>query len=243
VTQPATPQRAHRARLRCVSGAAIAITLPLLLLASCKRAPATRVILVGDSITRGSVRGGGASFAEGLADLLGSGYELVNAGCAGSSALDWTLSRPSRHCGGEGRVEANLFASKLESELPAPLVTLMLGTNDALAFHEPVPTPPDLYEQAMREIIHEALERGAGEIILMTPPPNPRSDEVLRERLAAYRDRTLAICGQSDRVRCGPDVFELLDAELHFEGPNAHPNATGHRAIAEALARSVRERS
>jgi len=221
----------------------LALATLLAAMLGCGSDPVTRVVLVGDSITRGSVRGGGASFAERLAELLGRRYEVVNAGCSGSSSIDWTLSRPSRQCGGEGRVEQSLFEAKLAPALPAPLVVLMLGTNDALAFHEPAPVAAEDYERALREILRESLDRGAAEIILLTPPPNPRSNPELHARLAGYRERVQTICHDTDRVHCGPDIFTLLDAGQHFNGVNAHPNASGHREIAEALARSVRERS
>jgi hypothetical protein len=47
--------------------------------------------------------------------------------------------------------------------------------------------------------------------------------------------RGRAASAELARVECGPDAFALLDARANFFESNLHPNAWGHRKLAEAL--------
>jgi lysophospholipase L1-like esterase len=198
-----------------------------------------RVLLLGDSITAGAVSGPpGIPFADVLAQRLGDGYEVVNIGCGGSTSLDWTITHGSTLCG--VFVLPNLFEGRAVPSLPAEYVTMMLGTNDATGFFEPMPIAPRIYGRAMAEIANNLVAYGAGTVIVMTPPPrcvSARRDE--RMRLLAYRAIVLGACGVYPRTECGPDVHTLLDPETSFENCDVHPNAEGHAAIGNALADTI----
>lgn len=206
--------------------------------------PAPRkVVLLGDSITAGPMSGpAGASFAEVLADLLADGYDVVNIGCGGSTSLDWTISQGSILCG--NFVYPNLFEGRAVPNLPAPFVVVMLGTNDATGFLEPRPVPPRSYGRAMAEIVNNLTAHGAGQVVVMTPPPRcPTASREERIRMLAYRAIVLGACGLYPGTACGPDVFTLLNPETSFESCDVHPNADGHAAIGAALAEVILELS
>lgn len=193
------------------------------------------VVLVGDSITAGIVSGAepGDPYAGLLADALGPDFAVSEIGCGGASSLDWTRSRGTPICGAEDRQLPNLYEARLLPELPADLVTILLGTNDALGYLEPDRVDPADYRDAIEEIVFDLLADGAGRVMLLTPPPNiGRPTE--RALLLGYRSEILDLCGSLEDVLCGPDVYTLLDAD-DFELANVHPNAAGHQKIADAL--------
>jgi len=205
----------------------------------CEAQARTRVVLLGDSITARQMSGPpGPPYSEVLAELLGDGYEVVNIGCPGSTSLDWTISHGSTLC--NGFVTPNLFEGRAVPNLPADVVTIMLGTNDATGFFEPRPIPPRVYGQSLAEIVNNLLADGAGTVVVMTPPPRCSStDRGTRSRLLAYRKIILDHCGDYPGAACGPDVFTLLDPVTSFDNCDVHPNAEGHAALAAALAEVV----
>jgi lysophospholipase L1-like esterase len=223
------------ARLAC-TGAVL-----LLALASCTEpsddARPLRVVLLGDSITEGKARPG-VPYADLLVDQLGPSYELVNIGLGGTSSLDWRQGSPPMKQDGVWLEPSSPFSKEGIPVLPADVVTVLLGTNDARGFYEPRPVSSSEYQAALEKIIENLLEHGAETVMLMTAPP--RCGPVLNERLAAYRDVVIALCAARAEVVCGPDLFELLD-NSHFDDCDPHPNAAGHALIATELARALRE--
>jgi lysophospholipase L1-like esterase len=204
-------------------------------------AATNRVVLIGDSITWGIVSGnGGPPYAEVLAELLGPDYEVVNAGCGGASSLDWTLSQPGFLCGGVGVLGAGLFGARARPHLPTDVATVLLGTNDAVGYFEPVPLEAPTYRAAMNEVVRNLLFFGVGRVVLLTAPDHDWDDSAPVQRLAAYREEILDLCFHHPRVECGPDLHQLLDLEAHFEPDDVHPNAAGHATIAYELAEVVR---
>lgn len=206
------------------------------------KALAISVLLIGDSITFGTMSGnGGASYADSLAVCLGEKFKVVNAGCGGASSLDWTLTFPGTICGGVGILPDGLFSTRVLPNLPSRMAVVMLGTNDAIGYLEPQPVAVETYRLALNEIISNLQDRHVKSVVLMTPPDHAWSDPAARNRLVGYRDQVLKACSRMRRVFCGPDVFELLDLESDFDGNSIHPNAAGHQKIAGALCQWIKE--
>jgi lysophospholipase L1-like esterase len=200
------------------------------------------VLLVGDSITVGRVGGPpGRPYRLLLSDALGPDYALTHVACSGTSSLDWTISRGNGYCP-SGFSPPTLYQSRVRPRLPADIVTVMLGTNDAQGAGEPSPVTREDYAAALREIVGNLLADGAKRVVLMTPPPIPfpfSKDPKVQQRLAAYREEVLALCGATPGVVCGPDAFTLLDASDFFL-TDVHPTVAGHRKIADALGEAIR---
>jgi lysophospholipase L1-like esterase len=211
--------------------AAAAALLSLVPAAAPQAAP-IRTLLVGDSITFGVVSGpGGPSYAEWLASDLAGTHDVVNVARSGSSAFYWAPSTP---CPGFCGDAETLFEERAAPELPADVATVLLGTNDALAFLLPEPTGIDAYEGLMREIVDGLFTGGVASVVLMTAP-RPNVSAAALSLLAGYRERVAAICGDTAFVVCGPDLHDLLDPATDFAVGDIHPNAEGHRKIAVAL--------
>lgn len=195
-----------------------------------------RTLLLGDSITFGIVSGApGPPYAEILAANLAGTHDVVNASRSGSSAFYWAPGTP---CPGVCGDADTLFDELATPELPADVVTVLLGTNDALGFFLEERTQVDAYEDLMREIVDGIFAVGASDVILMTPPRANVSAEA-GVLLAGYRERIGTICQDTLGVVCGPDLYELLDPGLDFEAGDIHPNAGGHAKIAAALTGSI----
>lgn len=208
-----------------------------LLAATAVQASPIRTVLLGDSITFGIVSGEPAgSYAQLLGEDLGSSYDLVNVALSGSSAFYWAPDAP---CPGVCTQADTLFDDRATPELPADIVTILLGTNDAVSFLLAEPTPVDDWEGYMREIVSAVFTAGASDVILMTPPRGGVASGA-DALLEGYRERTGKICEDTPGVSCGPDLYALLDVELDFEPGDVHPNGAGHAKIAEGLAAAIR---
>ena len=213
----------------------VAVVASLALAGQAAAAP-IRTLLLGDSITFGIVSGAaGPAYADILsADLAGT-HDVVNASLSGSSAFYWAPNTP---CPGVCSSADNVFDELATPELPADIVTLLLGTNDALGFFLDAPTPLGDFEDLMREIVDGLFSGGASNVILMAPPaanvaPTPAT------LLVGYREEIGLICGDTFGVTCGPNLHELLDPALDFEAGDIHPNVAGHAKIAAALADAI----
>lgn len=206
--------------------------LALLLVAACSPAEPVSVVLLGDSITSGvASEPAGPGYAALLADALGSGYALRNVACAGTTSIDWSPSVGNGVCGPD-RVAPSMYAARARTALPADLVVILLGTNDASGFLEPEAVTPQRYHEALAELVRALQADGAARVMLMTPPQFYQGSV---RRLAHYRDEVLELCSPpADSILCGPDVYSLLTAE-DFAFNDPHPNAVGHRKIATAL--------
>ena len=190
---------------------------------------------MGDSITAGTVSGSepGDPYAALLADALGPDFDVTQVGCGAASSLDWAPSATGQFCGSQGIQIPNFYEVRAVPELPADLVTILLGTNDAMGFFEPAPVDPEVYGDAIEELVFGLLADGANQVLLMTPPSNFSSIGA-QLNLIDYREEIFAICGAIDGAVCGPDVFTLLGTG-DFESGNVHPNAAGHQKLADAL--------
>jgi lysophospholipase L1-like esterase len=214
--------------------------LALLALPGTALAAPFSVVLLGDSITFGQVSEPvGPSYAQLLTDSLGSDFEVTNIGCGGTSSLDWTRSQGTVICGGaSGFVLPDLYEGRALPTLPADLVTVLLGTNDAIGFFEPGIVAVADYRDAILEIATSLLLDGADQVMLMTPPPNFK-DPLAAAYLVGYRAQVLDICGApGDAILCGPDVYALLGPSDF--GNSVHPNGAGSAKIASALDPAIR---
>jgi len=203
----------------------------------------SRVVLIGDSITAGKVSGeAGPGYADVLAVQLGAAYVVSNQGCGGSRLSDWRPDSPAAICG-NGVFE--LWEERVTPNLPAELVTVMLGTNDATGFlplRPSQPVPVEEYAAALSKIVNALRDAGARRVLLMTPPPRcETASKATLDRLKGYRREVLATCATTPEVVCGPDAYALLDPAEHFEACDAHPNATGHATLGKQLAHQVKK--
>lgn len=218
----------RRATDRGGGGARLALLVVLAAALACSQPPRPlRVLLIGDSITRGRVAGeAGPPFAERLPAILGDGYAVTNLALEGSNTHDW-LEDERR--------------ALIREHTPADVAAVLLGTNDAMGFPRREPLSVEAYDVALRELVALLLRSGVARVILMTPPrtPNPRGVE----RLPSYRQRIRRFCRSTPQVECGPDLFRLLAPPGDFEPDDRiHPNARGHEKIARALAAAIRGR-
>lgn len=192
-----------------------------------------RVVTIGDSITLGSSSAPeGPGWVELLAERFSATHDFINVAKGGSSSLDWTGLN-----GGP-----NYFDIFALPELPADLVMIMLGTIDASGYGEIVPVSVEQYRTALELLVARSLLAGANEVVLTGPPPvwwlGPGA-----VRIFEFQGVVAEICSATAHVRCGPDVYGLLDVETDFAFEDVHPNAAGHEKIAAAFAEYVPEPS
>jgi lysophospholipase L1-like esterase len=212
----------------------------VLAVAALPGAAAARVLLIGDSITEGSVSGTPGFPYAAVVDLqLGPDFEVTNLGCGGATSFDWRPDTGVTICGG---LWINLWAERVLPNVPAEIATVMLGTNDATGFFEPAPLTGDAYAANIEAIVDGLHAAGVDQVMLMTPPARCTSaPQAVRDRLADYRLRIFTMCLTKPGVVCGPDVYKLLDPVADFASCNVHPNAQGHAKLGNALADAVED--
>jgi len=199
---------------------------------------ALRFLLLGDSITYGFV---GGPPGDPFIDLLQARFpevEVVNGGCFATTTTDWNPLTGNGLC--RMGFEVPMFEAMGVDNLPADVVVIMLGTNDATGFLERMmmPVSPLDYGSHLAQMSEALFVHGAARVMLMIPPLNPGSSAEVTARLTGYREQILALCGAE--ILCGPDLQMILDFDEHFAGNDAHPNAAGHASIAEALETEIR---
>jgi lysophospholipase L1-like esterase len=205
-----------------------------------KRPQPIRVLLIGDSITRGKMEGPeGPNFAEQLSQRLGAKYQVEKYACSGTTSTNW-IPGPGNERAWCGEnlpwMMRDLYKDYVARNLPADIVVLLLGTNDA----QKAPKNRDhrrlaaKYRRRMERIVDHMLEDGTGHIFLMPPPKLSASFGRRAGLIELFRDQLNQIAGSRDRITFGPDLYELLNRRDHFtKGP--HPTLVGHTLIAEAL--------
>jgi lysophospholipase L1-like esterase len=196
----------------------------------------TRLVVLGDSHVEGPrSKPRGSSFVEVLREELGWSYEVVAAGCPGSTTHDWTKDGPSLGCS-----VRNAYPELGRPLLPAEIVVILLGTNDAVGYLEEQPFTPEVYAQTMQELVRRVRRDGGQRVLLLGPPPNPRAWKRAAHRLQEYPKALAALAEQEPNVYMGPDLQEFINFEEHFEGRRVHMNGVGHRLVGERLALAVR---
>lgn len=197
------------------------------------------ILMIGDSITAGvQSNPSAAPYTTVAAKVLGHGFTVTQVGCGGSTTWDWSSLGGVTLCGGQ-LWDLNVYEARVRPNLPADVVTVMLGTNDATGFFEPAPISPDEYRANLANLVTNLLNDGAGQVMLMPPPPmceSTNADVVMR--LEAYRTIVGSMCTTCEGVVCGPDVYTLLN-EDDFKGCDVHPNGLGHLTLGIAVARMI----
>jgi lysophospholipase L1-like esterase len=196
----------------------------------------TRLVVLGDSHVKGpQSRPQGSSFVEVLREELGWRYEVVAAGCPGSTTRDWTQDGPTLGCSMQ-----NAYPELAQPRLPAEIVVILLGTNDAVGYLEERPLTPQVYAQAMQKLVRRVQRDGGQRILLLGPPPNPLLRKRGLQRLRQYPKALAELAEKEPDVYMGPDLQEFINFEEHFGGRRIHMNGVGHRLIGERLAVYVR---
>jgi lysophospholipase L1-like esterase len=215
-----------------VAGGILALGLAI----ACGRPP-PRVLLIGDSITAGSVsEPKGPAYPERLAAEFGEALEIVVAACDATTTRDWLPEGGSRACG-QQVVRPDLYTGLVIPALPVDVAVLLLGSNDAHGYREREPISVEEYGTNLRAIADALLSGGAERVVLMSAPPTYHRVKRYR-RLMSLRAQVSQICGDVERIDCGPNLFDLLAPE-DFAPENLHPNGEGHVKIAQALAETL----
>jgi lysophospholipase L1-like esterase len=215
----------------------VAAVLLLIGIATSLWSTRTRLLVLGDSHVEGlQSNPRGPNFVDVLREELGWSYEVVAAGCSGSTTHDWTRDGDSLGCS-----ILNAYPELAQPQLPAEIVVILLGTNDAVGFGEEQPITSQAYAQAMQELVRRVGRDGGQCVLLLGPPPNPLAWKRGRQRLKQYPKALAALAEQEPNVYMGPDLQEFINFEEHFDGRKVHMNAAGHRLIGERLAVAVRE--
>ena len=198
----------------------------------------TRILVLGDSITNGLGVSEDEYYSALLRDWLGADYEIIEEGCGLTTSALWSpFSTERGPCHGFFWFLYDVYAAP---NLPAHVVTLLLGTNDALRLMS-----PGDYEQNVVDIVEALIEDGASSVVLMTAPGLPVYYSLARrQRISQYGQVIRNICSNMDDVACGPDLIELLDVNAHFLQLDSglrdvHPNAAGHDTIAVHLYNTI----
>ena len=205
----------------------------------------TRILVLGDSITNGKgLENIPVEYYPGLLrDWLGADYKIIEEGCGGTTSARWSpFAFEPVDWGPCHGFFSYLYGKYAFGNLPADIVTLLLGTNDAVRGGS-----LEAYEENISDIVEALLDDGAGTVILMTPPRLPLEFSFAkRQTIKQFGEFVLDLCSDMDGVVCGPDLHELLKypyqgtGEDHFQNrptglDDLHPNAEGHEVIANHL--------
>ncbi len=213
------------------------------------------ILLIGDSITEGFISGSEGltrscvekrCWAAQLAARLGQGYRVIERGVGGATTLDWVSPTVGIPFTEFETSQVSLFDGLAARDLPASIVVILLGANDAVGFGEDAPLRPDEYARNLELLTRRLLDYGVGQVVLLPPTPHHAAPPRVRVRLFEYRFAIERLCRamseegstKPSAVICGPNLLDLLGPE-HFEKNDVHPNASGHRRIAEAVAETI----
>jgi len=189
----------------------------------------TKVVCVGDSITRGE----GVKQEENFVSLLGaakSRWETVNQGRSG-----WSTST---YLNGKQQVISAIPAD-------AGMILILLGTNDILNGHTG-DTAAKVARQIdqLTDLIHQRAPKA--EIVLMTPvnvfPPH-LSERLRRAGFAEESPRYLKLIGDAIRDLANRKGYRLVDLYAAVTADNTldgvHPDPAGHRQIKDAVLKAL----
>lgn len=196
----------------------------------------TRVTCIGDSITSG----GSCvpeSYVDNLRELLGDGYEVLNAGVSSMTQLKMGLCNDLSPC---SYWDTDAWQSALTSQ--PDIVTIMLGTNDAKYFNwEGIQqSEGDFYALDYVDMIRSLRSlRPAPRVFIMVPPP-------LYEPYPFDMNQTIINNVFPSLIR---DISAVMDTEIVdiFSAFNSsdllcdgcHPTAEGNAIIANEIFKSI----
>lgn len=169
------------------------------------------MLVLGDSVTHGTGAGRGQDFPTLLAGL--SGWYVTNAGVPGDRA-DTALRR----------IDEALNDARPE------LVLIELGGNDFLRRR-----PHSEVKEDLRALIHRTRDAGAQPVLVAVPALSP-----LGAALGRLRDADLyGELAREEDVPLIADVFAEVLSDPALRADQIHPNANGHRVMAEGIARAL----
>ncbi len=197
-----------------------------------------KVACVGDSITYGHGISGWAknNYPAQLQKLLGDDYHVANFGHSGRTLSD---------NGDQPYSESEQY--KLSLEYDADIIIFMLGTNDSKPENW---QDADTFIAEYKKMINSYKENNPDvRIILCTPAsafyPDGKSEgktnfdiqpsivEKIKTRILAF-----AVLNEYECI----DIYDLTHGHSEwFKKDNVHPNSTGAKAIAEAVANKIKK--
>lgn len=215
------------------------LTLSLLLLPiRLVSAQEIHVACLGDSIAAGARVGPGESYPARLQELLGGGYLVESFGIGGATLLK--------------RGRPNVWQALERAEAFRPdVVVVTLGTNDTVGGNRHNWEAIGDFDGDYQELVERLAALPTRPRILVCTPTDmvlatPGLSEARRADLEERRPRLEELCRRITSLarrneERGVELVELNAVlagrpELLTEGDGVHPNAAGHRAIAEALA-------
>ena len=232
-----SPTPPGRWTARCRKGGALALAAGALLASGCEIRdteldwPPFRATTLGDSITQGV--GNVRPYPDALREALGPMYVIHNAGISGTTSTDWAPG--SWHLGFLPGVD--LFAGFPGFFEPLPgghIVTVMLGTNDALGFFDPGPVSPEAYADQLADLSAGLLGLYARVVLMTAPRPPVLSTQALIERFTGYAVQVHLLCTAFERIVCGPDLSHHRVVLVDEIVPrHALAMDTGKRSVAE----------
>lgn len=198
---------------------ALLMVLPLWL-GACSKTPQyaplaedATVVILGDSLSYGTGAGNGEDYPSLLAGS--TGWHIVNAGVPGDTSA-----------GGLERLPELLDTHQID------LLIVALGGNDFLRR-----VPPEQTSGNLRAILTEAQDAGVQTLLLAIPQPSAfgaatglLSDHPLYRQLA-----------QETGVPLVEGLFTEVLSKNSLKADPIHPNAAGHRLVAEKLQSTLRE--
>lgn len=220
------------------------LTYILISLCVCTNATALeRILLVGDSITHGQFSGpAGKSWANRVRDHFADRYKVINVGLPGSTTHDWSTIREAKWSVPPYQEKGAIFNLRAKPQLPAKLVTLMLGTNDSVGFMMASPITPEEYKVNLYNIVNNLLSAGAEKVLIMIPPKRLIDSDEVNNRILDYAKIIFELVATNDFVYLGPVFYTELKTR-HFDRVkygngmllDIHPNQQGYAAMAELM--------
>ena len=204
------------------------------------------ILCFGDSNTFGTNPAGGrwpldVRWTGVLQALLGPGYRIIEEGCGGRTTVFEDEIEQDKN----GRAQLRVA---LRSHRPLDLVILMLGTNDLK--HRFAMLPVDVAEAAagLGRLV-ERYDYGAGYPVprVLLVSPIEIGDGISRSRFTGFTEQAAAYSRElaplfEARARANGWLY-LNAASVAKPSPNdrLHMEAADHRALAQALARIVKD--